>query len=604
MRIVSIASALMLLLGSVPVLAQSFELSTKAAGLNLHNADDHNGVSVADYDMDGDLDIYMVAHRKYSEFVPKTWNKLFRNEGDGTFSDATEAAGVQGKATEFEKREMGSKFSAVWGDYDNDGDPDLFLTSIGPEILYRNEGDGTFSDVTEQAGLMHSDAESTSGATWWDYDRDGDLDLYVTVWGNPIVADSLTKNRMYENRGDGTFEDVSISSGLADTGKTWASIPIDANNDGLIDLYVVNDYGANKFYLNKGDKSFEEATAAYGLEDEGEGMGVTIGDYNNDGFFDIYVTNTDFNPLFLNTGEGGFTDEAEARGVQSAGWAWGTEFFDCDHDGDVDLYVANGFFFEQGTNFFFANQLSQKNEPSFTDISEATGANGEAEARGLVVFDYDNDGDLDMLVANWGEYPYLYTNTSSVLNWLKIELEGTESNRNAFGATVHATVGGKVFHRHNDGVEFLGQSVQPVHLGVGYASNIDEIEVRWPSGRTDKIYNVAANQTIKIIEGGTATSTEDPSTPGNADAFQLFQPYPNPFAQSTALSFQLPQPGEVNLTVYNILGQEVLSENYTYSSAGKQSISLNGESLGRSGMYIYRMVWGKTVKSGVISRID
>lgn len=597
-----IAVLFCVLCNTSPLLAQNFQLSTEIAGLAMNDARDFNGVAVADYDMDGDLDIYMVAYWQYDPDRPRTWNRLYQNDGTGKFTDVTEEAGVLSKVNGFARGGMGNKFGASWADYDNDGDPDLFLTNVGPEILFRNEGDGTFTEVTDDAGLSHTDDSVTSSSVWWDFDLDGDLDLYVSVWAGANMA-----NRFYENLGDGTFDDITAGSGLKDEGHTWTSIPIDANNDGLPDLYVVNDFGPNKFYVNNGDKTFTEATAAYGLEDDGHGMGVTIGDYNNDGFFDIYLTNIEeyyLNPLFVNTGNGRFENQAVERGVGRAGWAWGTEFFDCDHDGDLDLYIANGYLIDQGSNHFFTNQLVGTNQLAYENHSELSGANGEAEARGLVVFDYDNDGDLDLLIANWKEAPYLYTNESPSLNWLKIDLEGTLSNRNAFGATLQLRANGQTYYRHHDGVDFLGQSVQSVHFGVAYADMVDELIIRWPNGTEETLYNIPTNQTIKVVEGSglSATSNED-ETQLPLDEFELFRAYPNPFNTNTNISFSLPQSGEVDLAVYNILGQEVYNVKSSYS-AGKHEIPLSSAAFANSGTYIYRLIWRNKVYSGVLSRVQ
>ncbi|RMI26766.1 MAG: CRTAC1 family protein, partial [Calditrichaeota bacterium] len=488
--------------------AQSFTLNTVQAGLT--EARQSNGVAVADYDLDGDLDVYFVAVRQYDPNNSATWNRLYRNNGNGTFTDVTEQAGVRSYLSGYPINTMGNKYGASWGDYDNDGDPDLFLTHLGPDMLFQNNGDGTFTEVTQQAGVAGNDTDVNSSALWWDFDLDGDLDLYVGAW--------IGANRMYENLGGGVFQDISLASGLADSGRTWTSIPIDANNDTLPDLYVVNDFGANHFFVNLGNGAFQEATTAFGLEDEGHGMGVCIGDYNNDGWFDIYLTNIyDLfpNPLFTNTGQSYFIDLAAQMGVDSAGWAWGTEFFDCDHDGDEELYVVNGFLIDPGDNMFFNNMLIETGNPGFVEMSAASGTNGSAEARGLVVFDYDDDGDLDLLVANFNEPPYLYVNQTVTQNWLKVKLEGTTSNRNAFGASIRVTAGGQTYHRHNDGVEFLGQSIQPLHVGLGNATNVDELVVRWPDGTEESFHNIPVNQQITVREGvGIITAIGDtPGTP-------------------------------------------------------------------------------------------
>lgn len=588
------------------IFAQSFSLVTNEAGLS--SATHTNGVAVADYDLDGNLDIYFVAHQQYDVNDPTTWNRLFRNNGDGTFSDVTAQAGVISRLSGQRGSPMGFKFGAAWGDYDNDGDPDLYLTNFGPNELFQNQGDGTFREVAQQAGVQGNSTDIHSSAVWWDYDRDGDLDLYVSAWGGASTDYHFTTNIMYENLGDGTFQDVTQATALGDTGRTWTALPIDANNDGWLDLYVINDFGANRFYLNLGNKTFREETRAFALEDSGNGMGVTVGDYDNNGFFDIYLTNIGDlvpptpNALFHNTGEGYFLNRSTQLGVDNAGWAWGTEFFDCDNDGDLDLYVVNGFKLEPGRNFFFLNLLNQGNL-TFLNRSQETRTDGEAEARGLVVFDYDNDGDLDMAVANFKAPAYLYKNVGQNQNWLKIKLIGTQSNRDAFGAIVRVTADGKTYHRYNDGVEFLGQSIQPVHVGLGQAQRVEEIRVEWPSGLVETVHDLAVNQTVVIKEGvGLVTSVEVASQKSIPDHFRLFGNYPNPFNGSTLIQFEIPRGGEVELLIANLLGQTIRKVTKYYSTAGKYQITWDGKDLtGKavsSGMYFYQLRFGNREAKG------
>lgn len=586
--------------------AQSFKLKTSEAGLS--SAVRSNGVAVADYDLDGDLDIFFVAQKEYDRNNPDTWSRLFRNNGDGTFSDVTEEAGILSDVTMPRGNPMGFKYGANWGDYDNDGDPDLYLTNYGPNELYQNNGDGTFTEITETAGVAGGPQDMSSTACWWDYDLDGDLDLYVSTWGGYSTDPEFTVNKMFENVGGDKFIDVTEVSALGDTGRTWVSLPIDADNDGWLDIYVVNDFGANTFYRNKGDKTFEEATAAFGLEDEGAGMGVTVGDFDQNGFFDIYLTNiADLvpptpNPLFANTGEGYFINRSIELGVDRAGWAWGCEFFDCDHDGDLDLYVVNGFRLEPGNNVFFLNHLSE-GRLRFVDVSSATGTDGGAEARGLVVFDYDNDGDLDLAVANFDGAPYLYENVTAVKNWLKVDLEGTVSNRNAFGASVRVTINGRSDYRLNDGVEFLGHSVQPLHFGVGEASVVDELTVRWPNGVEETFTNIETNQTIKIVEGvGIVTSVEAPTSPAAVPKqFALLGNFPNPFNGSTVIRFELPSAGRVQVSIFNLLGRKVRTLERTFSTAGTHQLRWEGtdqqDNPLPSGFYLYRVRFQKTVRT-------
>ena len=396
-----------------------------------------------------------------------------------------------------------------------------------------------------------------------------------------------------------------IVPGLGDTGYTWTTVPIDGNNDGLLDLYVVNDFGANTFYVNQGDRTFTEATAEFGLEDEGHGMGVTTGDYNNDGYFDIYLTNIAEhypNPLFLNTGTGTFVNKAEELQVHDAGWAWGTEFFDCDNDGDLDLYVANGFLIEPGANHLFTNQLVEQSRPAFQDVSQASGTNGEAEARGLVVFDYDGDGDKDMLVANWREAPYLYTNEGASKNWLKVELEGTRSNRDGFGSVLKmTTVSGRTAYRLYTGVDFLGQSVQPVHFGLGVESEVAELEITWPNGSVERYQDIASNQTIKIQEGQGFVSATNIELPDADGGFAVRGIYPNPFQTSAKLTLNVPSAGTVRVKMYNLLGQEVYATEAAFPAAGERIMDLSPEGgLRHSGLYLYKVMFGTRELTGTI----
>jgi len=586
--------------------AQSFALKTNAAGFSV--VEKTNGVAVADYDLDGDLDVYFVARQQFADADPGTWNRFFRNEGNGNFSDITLESGIVTPPSVIEPNMMGSKFGAAWGDYNNDGLPDIYLTNLGINRLYRNQGDGTFTDVTAATGVSGNGVSSYSSALWWDYDIDGDLDLYVSAWQG--------QNIMYENNGDGTFLNVTDASGLGDTKATWTSTLIDANNDGLMDLYVINDFRArNKLYINLGNKQFQEDALAFGLHDNGDGMGVDVADYNNDGFFDIYVTNItnvafyeETNPLFTNTGAGGFVNLADQMEVAEAGWGWGTEFFDCDHDGDLDLYVVNGFDFNGGeadtSNFFFDN-AADFDSLYFVDKSLQTGSGGGADARGLAVFDYDNDGDLDLLVSNVKQKPYLYENQTATQNWLKIQLEGTVSNRSAIGAIVKVVANGQSFHEQHDGVNFLGQSLQPLHFGLGDAQIAEEIVIRWPSGGEERVFNVAVNRSIRIRENsGIVTGIGDPETLGSAppETFRLIGNFPNPFNGETHIAFNIPRPGEMNLIISDVLGKEIRNIHQQFSTAGENEIKWDGtDNRGipaSSGIYLYQLIFEGVQQSG------
>ncbi len=594
-----------LLLNFSELSAQKFVNQTDDAGLS--GAVSTAGVAVADYDQDGDLDIYFVAINQYDENDSSTWNRLYQNSGDGKFIDVTLAAGVmsylQGGPWE---GEMGNKSGVSWGDVDNDGYPDLYLTNVGPNELFHNLGDGTFENITTQAGVVGDSVEHHAGATWWDYDNDSDLDLYICNWSRNGA------NFMYENQfaqtGEIKFLDVSQKSNLDDLEQSWTALPFDGNNDDLIDLYVVNDFGPSHFFINLGDKTFREATAEFGLVDEGNSMGIAVGDYDNNGLFDIYTTNIEgLNPptpnqLFTNTGSGFFLNKSVQLDVDATGWAWGTEFFDYDNDGDEDLYIVNGFLIEPGYNYFYANTLSQFGVPNFVDRSVESATNGYAEARSLVVFDWNDDGDLDLLVSNFREKNYLYENQSTTLNWLKIELQGTISNRNAVGAIVRvSTNNGLTYHRHNNGVDFLAQSILPIHFGVGTATSVDEIIVEWPGGLVESFTDYDVNQTIKLIEGTATLSAVD--TQFNAQdgsRLALLGAFPNPFSKTVTVRFIAPA-GPTSFSIRNLAGELVRQLKFD-AVAGENAIIWNGKSdsggVVSTGLYFYTLITDGGVKSG------
>lgn len=577
----------------------------------------HNGVAVADYDRDGYLDVFFVGTRSFDVNDETTWNRLLRNKGDGTFEDVTLEAGfdVQFVNTGIPAT-LGEKMAASWGDYDNDGFPDLFLSNSRKNQLYHNQGDGTFADVTAEAGVAGCNECYTSGGLWWDHDRDGDLDLYVSDLKGP--------NHMYENQGNGTFEDITESTGLGGSGVTWASVVLDVGKDGFLDLYNANDTQENQFFENRSGIHYNEASKAYRLNDEGAGMGLAIGDYNNDGYFDIYVTNIfnhHPNPLYTNTGNRRFSDMATEMGVDNAGWGWGTKFFDYDHDGDEDLYVVTGVVSKQyingeeqldENNFFFKN-LYMEGTPGFLNWSVESATNGEAKGRGLEVFDFDEDGDLDLLVANVGQPPYLYRNETikenqpPSKNWLKIRLEGTTSNRDAIGTEVKITIEGSSYYRWHHGSGFFCQSLIPVHFGLGNATSIDEIQVIWPSGRREVIHNVAANQTLNLVEGDqeVVTDVNDEIVVSTEKSYQ--GNYPNPFTEKTTFRFELKRPGSLELKIFSITGQ-VLSNMHRTGPKGWLELNWNGvDAKGNQippGLYYYGASFDKQTLSGKIVKMN
>jgi enediyne biosynthesis protein E4 len=489
------------------------------------------GCAFLDYDNDGWLDIYFVNSGPSDFFTPAAplKNALYHNNHDGTFTNVTDQAGVAGG-----KFGMG----VAAGDFDSDGNVDLYVTNYGSNILYRNNGNGTFTDVTDKAGVA-APGWSTC-ATWFDFDNDGKLDLFVSSFvfydksQNPLCTDATlqrryycvprlfkpTPSRLFRNKGDGTFQDVSRESGIADhPGKSFGAVATDINNDGLMDLFVANDTMPNFLFVNKGGGKFEEiglaAGVAYGEAGRPRsGMGVDAADYDGDGWQDLFVANIDheFFSLYHNDQELIFTDQpgeiAPATHLLSG---WGLKFFDYDNDGDPDLLLVNGH-----PDDMIASRIPrvQHKEPlllfentarGFKDVSATAGPvfKQSFSGRGMAVGDFDNDGDLDVLASNNGEAPLLLRNQGGNKNtWVGLNLVATKSNPAAVGAVITWQAGGvKRTRLRTGGGSYLSSHDPREILGVGAATKIDSIEIRWPSGTIDKLTNVALNKYVKVVEG-------------------------------------------------------------------------------------------------------
>ena len=342
-----------------------------------------NGAAWVDFDGDGDDDLYVANDGEA--------NKLYRNNGNGTFTDLASAAGVA---------DTGKGRGPAWGDYDNDGDQDLYVSNYGQaNLLYRNNGDGTFTDVTSAAGV--GDTGNGFGTSWGDYDGDGDLDLHV--------ANSGQANKLYRNNGDDTFTDVTTAAGVGDTGNSQGSSWGDYDDDGDLDLYVANVGQANKLYRNNGDGTFTDVTTAAGVGDTGGGRGMAWVDYDNDGDLDLYVANYgQANLLYRNNADGTFTDVASAAGVADTGDSTGPAWTDVNSDGHLDLYQVN---------YGQANKLYRNNaDGTFTDMTTTAGVGDTGKGGSSSWGDYDNDGDLDLYVSNEDKANVLYRNAFGVFS--------------------------------------------------------------------------------------------------------------------------------------------------------------------------------------------
>ena len=489
------------------------------------------GCAFLDYDNDGWMDIYFVNSGPSDFFTPPKplKNALYHNNHDGTFTDVTDKAGVAGG-------KFGMGVAAA--DFDGDGNIDLYVTNYGSNILYRNNGDGTFTDVTDKAGV--SAPGWSTCATWFDYDNDAKLDLFVSSFvfydksQNPLCTDPTLQRRYYcvprlfkpqpsrlfHNNGDGTFQDVSRESGIAGSpGKSFGAVATDVNNDGLMDLFVANDTMPNFLFLNKGNGKFEEiglsAGVAYGEAGRPRsGMGVDAADYDGDGWQDLFVANIDqeFFSLYHNEKELIFTDQpGEIAPSTQLLSGWGLKFFDYDNDGDPDLFLVNGhpddmiesrvprvrhkeplLMFENTGRAF--KDVSAKSGPVFSKMFSG---------RGMALGDFDNDGDEDVLTSNNGEPPLLLRNQGGNRNnWIGLQLVATKSNPAAAGAMITWQAGTlKRTRLKTSGGSYLSSHDPREILGIGSATKIDSIEIRWPSGKVDKLTNPPLNKYVKVVEG-------------------------------------------------------------------------------------------------------
>jgi hypothetical protein len=468
------------------------------------------GMAAFDADGDGDTDLFFTngaTSPGLDKTDPRYWNRLYRNDGSARFTDATETAGVRG---------VGYSMGAGAGDYDNDGDVDLFVAGVGRQQLLRNDGAGRFEDVTARSGI--ADGEWAVAGGWFDFDNDGALDLFVVnylrwsaafdrycgdesrgirVYCHPRFFQG-TPNRLYRNRGDGTFEDVSAKSGIArHAGKGMSVAFLDADRDGWLDVFVPNDGIPNFLFRNRGDGSFEEVglTAGVAVPSHGRAvssMGADAQDVDLDGATDIHVTalNGETFPLFRGDGRGGFVDATHASGLAAitarrSGWC--TALVDVDNDGLADLFTANGHVNDR-IDAFEATEWKQGNGlfrnlggGRFADVSVAAGPGSRAAAhRGCAAADFDADGAVDVAVSVLGERAELWMNRSSQGHWIKVRLVGRASNRDGIGARV--TIGRQT-RTMSSSAGYASSTLAPLHFGLASAVGPQRVEVRWPSGR-------------------------------------------------------------------------------------------------------------------------
>ena len=501
------------------------------------------GVALFDYDNDGRLDIFFTNGALLSDPMPegklpdksgkKFWNRLYHQNADGTFTDVTERAGLTGVQQGY------YNMGAAVGDYDNDGFEDLYVTGFGGNILYHNNGDGTFTDVSEKAGVKGGGWSASAG--FFDYDNDGKLDIFVTRYLNwtiktnrycgekppnglrsychPDNYDGAT-NILYHNNGDGTFTDVSQKAGILNPqGKGLGVSFADYDGDGFTDIFVANDSVQCFLYHNNGNGAFTEIglLAGVGYNEDGKtfaGMGIDFNDYDNDGWLDIVVTDlsNEHYMLFRNEGTGTFRDVSNLSGIAGATLAfsgWSTHFFDYDNDGWKDLFVAQAHVMDTiqvtspNLRYMEPPLLLRNNAGHFVRVIAGEVFQQNWAGRGAAFGDIDNDGDIDIVVSNLGQKAYMLRNDGGNRNsWIGIQPVGTKSNRDGIGARIKvvSASGLTQYFTVNTATGYQSASDKRVIAGLGKDSTVKLIEIRWPSGVVQKFEDVKAHQYLKAVE--------------------------------------------------------------------------------------------------------
>ncbi|MFT4605147.1 MAG: hypothetical protein ACI9W4_001886 [Rhodothermales bacterium] len=551
-----------------------FEDVTDQAGMTMDSRG--HGVAARDYDRDGWPDLFVASANGAG--------KLFRNRGNGTFEDATERAGL----------DVIGLFAPAWADIDNDGWADLIVVGkTAQNKVYRSRGDGTFEDISATSGI-DVDAAAASLA-FGDFDADGLIDVFFPVEGDTDL--------LYRNVGGGVFEDVSGRAGIGGSKTTVAmqATWFDFDHDGTQDLFVVHDgFAESRLHRNYGFLPLIDQATSTGFANIGSGnsMGVTWGDVDGDGWEDVYVTRIGEAGLYINQQGNGFVQIEDALGAWRNGMSWGTTFADFDNDGDNDLFVVSTSGYDGTETILYENRNGW-----FVDQSQSANASRRVETQGLAALDLDRNGLMDLVYPDHnGQVRVLKGTTQEPGNWLRIELEGVQANRDAIGARIEVYIGDQVLTRYvSGGDSYCSQSEPAMLLGLGDATQVDQIVVRWGGGASE-FFGAQSAGNYRLTQGsGTAAGVAiAPSEiPRGNPALSAF---PNPFAADTRITVSLPTAQHVRVTLHDALGREVYRLVNGTLPAGLKEFSLADKGLS-TGIYFVRMETQSGVTTTAVSKI-